>query len=157
LDSDISVLLHDKEQLQKQLESTHRLVRQLETDLDLAKQQQQLNDEIKRERDEFKQKYEDLLNLEILNKELQETILKNEQQIEILKQNLTTENEQHLKSLDTLKTEYENLTNELHQTKQAKDHIQSLFDQTIQQQTQKHEQPGENQNKSSSIFSSSEQ
>jgi len=113
-DSDINVLLHDKEQL----ESTQRLVRQLET------------------------------NLELLNKELQETILKDKQQIDILKKNLATENEQHLKSFDALKTEYENLTNELHQIKQAKDHIQSLFDQTIQEQTQKHEHPGEDQNKS---------
>jgi hypothetical protein len=94
-----------------------------------------LNEDIKRERDEFKQKYENL------NQELQEIILKDQQQIEILKQNLATENEQHLKSFDTLKTEYENLTNELYQTKQAKDKIQSLLDQTINKD--KYEYTGE--------------
>jgi len=94
-----------------------------------------LNEDIKRERNEFKQKYENL------NKELQETILKDQQQIEILKQNLAKENEQHLKSFDTLKTEYENLINELHQTKQAKDDIQSLLDQTMN--NDKHENTDE--------------
>ncbi|CAF1230556.1 unnamed protein product [Rotaria sordida] len=170
--SDISVLLHDKERLQEELESTRLYVRQLETNLELAKEQQQniktdINDEIKYEQDEFKQKYEDLvkqfdektiqleqlindkLNLEISNKEFQdliknyqEIILKNKQQIEqlnndieILKDNLSKENEQHLKSFDTLKTEYENLTNELHQIKQTKDNIQSLLVQTAQERT----------------------
>jgi hypothetical protein len=47
-----------------------------------------------------------------------------------LHQSLTIENEQHVKAFDALKNEYENLTNELSQTKQAKDEIQSLFNQT---------------------------
>ncbi|CAF4629220.1 unnamed protein product, partial [Rotaria sp. Silwood2] len=111
--SDITVLLHDKERLQEELESTRLCIRQLEIDLELARKQQNIktdfNDEIKHQQDEFKQKYEDLLtkfdektieleklindklNLETSNKEFQnlmknyqEEILKDKQQIEQL-------------------------------------------------------------------------
>lgn len=40
-------------------------------------------------------------------------------EIEALKKSLSTENEQHSRAYGTLKTECENLTNELHQIKQA--------------------------------------
>ncbi len=52
------------------------------------------------------------------------------QKIAELHQSLITQNEQHSKSFDALKTEYENLTNELYQTKQAKDYMQSSLNQT---------------------------
>ena len=80
--------------------------------------------------------YEDLIN------NYQTTIDQNEQQIkqlknkiEILNENLSKEREVYAKSCESLKTEHENLTDELHQTKQMKDNIQSLLDQTAQERT----------------------
>lgn len=46
--------------------------------------------------------------------------------------------EEHAKFFDALKTDYENLTNELHQTKQVKDDLQTLLDQQSREETSQH-------------------
>ncbi|CAF1122028.1 unnamed protein product [Adineta steineri] len=140
----------DVDRLQEQLESTNIRVQQLEADLELAKQQP-----IKSNSDEYRQKYEDLLikfneislnNEQILNdkltfeqsnKEFQESLLKDKQQIEeltteiaILKNSLSTENETHLRSYEALTTEYKNLRNELDQTAQERTMYKDKYENT---------------------------
>jgi len=98
----------------------------------------------------------DAANFKTSHKDFQESSVKDKQnieelstEIEILRKRLSTENEQHQKSYDTLKTEYENLINELHQTKQARDNIQSLLDEAVQERTiykDKYEQTQQHEN-----------
>lgn len=81
-DEDVSLLLKDKERLQEELESARLNIRQLESNLESVKQQQQQN-------------YEDLLikfneksiQYEDLRKNNQQLIEKLRNEIEILKEN----------------------------------------------------------------------
>ncbi|UJR10069.1 hypothetical protein I4U23_014291 [Adineta vaga] len=115
---------YENERLQEQLKSTKLRIQQLEVDLELAKQQTTQSDS----NEDIQQKYNDLLN------KFHETSMNNEQfQASILKDKV------HLEELnceiEILKTNHENLTNELHHMKQTKDDIQLLLDQTNQERT----------------------
>ncbi|CAF3057511.1 unnamed protein product [Rotaria sp. Silwood2] len=188
-DSDISVLLQDKQRLQEKLESSHLCVQQLENELDLIKRKINIDEDIKEKYDNLLIKFheksdytEQLINdktkLETTNEEFQKQIqllqqditqytdlnlILSNQQMNILclteelnhlretiknienilpssesidlferiqqliddRQKISEEihheqqqNEQHFKTIDDLKNEYENQISELQQTKQ---------------------------------------
>ena len=67
-------------------------------------------------------------------------------EIQRLEETLSHRDDEHSHSVDTLRTEFENLTNELHQLQQTKDRVQSLLDEAREERDmykQKYEQQQE--------------
>ncbi|CAF1548479.1 unnamed protein product, partial [Adineta steineri] len=112
-DSDISVLLQDKQRLQEELEAVRLCMRQMENELEVTKQQAKIDKDLKEKYDDLSNSIEQLTNdkikLEKLNEELNQQIQSSDLNLIISNQNM---NISHLnEELDNLRDMIKNIEN----------------------------------------------